>query len=170
MATGMITSGGINRSTLAADIRELKQLMTDGILSKEELKEQVKALIASNKEQQAPNYQHQHVVVNNNNNPAATAALESKKNYRNGRSPDTLMIRNIIAGPICRRFRLQCAKPDSVLWGTVPPRRLNQKLFKAAAKSPLEQIFTRYVFPLIHSHSLSLTHARTYHIIGMPQN
>ena len=166
----MITSGGINRSTLAADIRELRQLMTDGVLSKEELKEQVKALIASNKEKQAPNYQHQHVVVNNNNNPAATAALESKKNYRNGRSPDTLMIRNIIAGPICRRFRLQCATPDSVLWGTVPPRRLNQKLFKAAAKSPLEQIFTRYVFSLIHSHSLSLTHARTYHIIGMPQN
>ena len=104
MAAGMITSGGINRDTLAADIRELRQLMTDGILSKEELKEQVKALIASNKEKQAPNYQHQHVVVNNNNNPAATAALESKKNYRNGRSPDTLMIRNIIAGPICRRL------------------------------------------------------------------
>ena len=115
MATGMIVGSGIGRagsigstgtgtshSNLAASIRELRLLMSEGILDKIEFKEHVKSLIASSLKDQQQQQVHQHVVVNNN--PAATAALESKKQFRNGKSPDTLMIRRIIEGPITRRL------------------------------------------------------------------
>ena len=117
MATGMIVSkgidstgkgmarsgsAGISRSKLAENIRELRLLLSEGILEKNEFKEHVKALIASSTKDNQQQQVHQHVVVNNS--PAATAALESKRQFRNGKSPETLMIRRIIEGPITRRL------------------------------------------------------------------
>ena len=45
---------------------------------------------------------------------------------------------------MCRRFKYECAKDDSVLFGKVPPKRLNEKLFERACQSPLDRIFTQH--------------------------
>ena len=70
--------------------------------------------------------------------------LTESKRYRESKSPDTLMIRRIITAPVVARFQMQCATPDSPLFGTVPPRRLNKALFNVAIRDPLERVFTRH--------------------------
>ena len=132
-------------SGLSGAIRELRELFDMGVMSKDELRENVKLLMAG--AANSDKYQHpqvQNQVVINNHHTAASKALNSAKKYRSKCSPETLMIREMVDGPITRRFRLQCAKPESKLFGAVPPRRLNKKLFKVAVKSPLEGIFTRH--------------------------
>lgn len=95
-------------------------------------------------------------------------ALDSNTRYRESKSPETLMVRNIVEGPIIRRFKMQCATDDSPLWGSVPPRRLNKPLFNKAAASPLKEMFTRHASELanipgekVPPHPFTPTHTHT---------
>ena len=70
----------------------------------------------------------------------AEQALQNTKKHRGRASPETLMIRRIVEHAMIKRFRLQCALPNSPLFGKVPPRRLNEALFSRACHSPLQCI------------------------------
>ena len=77
-------------------------------------------------------------------------ALVEKKKYRGRKSPETLKIRQMVQGPMKRRFELQCTIEDSILFGKVAPKRLNEALFDRACASPLEKVFTRHASELVN--------------------
>ena len=69
-------------------------------------------------------------------------ALKDQRRYRARKSSETLKIRNMVKVLMKRRFELQCAIEDSILFGKSPPKRLDEGLFDRACASPLSKIFT----------------------------
>lgn len=100
----------------------------------------------------------------------AKATLGSKKPFRKRASPETIKIRKIIESPIERRFQQECAKKRTPLFGNVPPKRLNEELFDAACKSPLEEIYTSNAKTLKHVPSNKLEHVIKWKIRKMRAN
>lgn len=76
--------------------------------------------------------------------------LHTKRRFRSRASPETIKIRNIVEVPMQRRFLKACEDKESKLFGTIPPRRLNEAVFALAAQEPLESIFTRHATALKH--------------------
>ena len=61
--------------------------------------------------------------------------------FRRPASPETKRIRNVITGPLFRRFAGQAAAKETPLWRDQKPRRLNTELFNEAVKSPLNVVY-----------------------------
>ena len=138
-------------SMLAQDIKELKDLVEQGLLEKSELPALIKDLIKNSKattkvvdlstEKASPTSRP--LEKDRMFHDKAEKALKSTKKHRGRASPETLMIRRIIELAMIKRFRLQCALPDSPLFGRVAPRRLNEPLFNRACHSPLRSILQK---------------------------
>ena len=141
IASGITATGGSRQRTAWNEITEYKKLFNEGMIDKEQMKEAIGAIIA----EQCKKARHEEVDSEVSKARRLTKqALARSGTYREGASPETQIIRRVLEGPLLRRFKMQCATPDSMLWGKVPPRRLNEALFNVAVQEPLEQIFTRH--------------------------
>ena len=107
--------------------------------------------------------------------PSSTSAvvqkvLDTKKVYRKPGSPQTKALRSILEGPLQRRFQLQCAMVDSVLFGKVAPRRLNKPLFNLAMKSPLREVYTKFAKDMAEVESAKVIKVCKWKIAKMVAN
>ena len=116
-------------------IDKLTGLVNAGMIPKENLPALIAAMVSGTKSKTETKV---------SKNPATRAIVHSRK-YRSPASPETVKIRQILNVPIQRRFGLQCATVDSVLWksdGLV--RRLNKDVFNRAIQSPLDEVYTNH--------------------------
>ena len=110
MSGSSINSGTGNASScssvissgITVQIAQFRSLYDQGVIDKKELKEYISKVMAS--------YQHQEVAAPSEplsvaKNKAVTA-LKSQTKYRASKSPETLRIRQMINGPIQRRFQM----------------------------------------------------------------
>ena len=126
MSTGLLGSGITRNAThdlngaqvphgycnIADNIVKLMQYYQDGILDEDQLKLAIDKCTATPSEMDRA-HGHQRP-------PPITAVQKALRVvYRRPCSPDTALVRRVIEGPMHRRFRLQCAVEDSVLWGKV---------------------------------------------------
>ena len=97
---------------IADNIAKLKQFYEEGFLDNDQLQLAIAKCTAAPSEVDRAQLQKR---------PPPTTAVQKalKTVYRRPPSPDTSLIRRVIEGPMHRRFRLQCAIEDSVLWGKV---------------------------------------------------
>ena len=136
------TCSSVISSGLTAQIAQFRSLYDAGVIDKNELKVYINKVMTS---QETAVYSHPEEPVEPRSaaKTKAVTALASQTKYRASKSPETLRIRQMINGPIQRRFQMQCAMPDSKLFGTMPPKRLVKELFNEACTSPLKENFTR---------------------------
>ena len=116
-------------------IDQLKQMVEDGVMKKSDLPPMIKAIYlgcAARSSGSSPSTPESKNI---------TQVLQTSRSFRRAASPETRKIRQMIEAPIVRRFELQCATPDSVLFGKVPPKRLDEQVFNSACAEPLEQIY-----------------------------
>ena len=116
-------------------INQLKELVEIGVIKKVDLLPMIKAIYLGCSAGSSASSPAKSETKN------ITKVLQSSRSFRRAASPETCKIRQIVEGPIVRRFELQCAKPDSVLFGQVPPKRLREAVFNVACEEPLEQIY-----------------------------
>ena len=117
-------------------INQLKEMVAAGIIKKEELPGMIKAIYLGSSGGPSPSSPPEPEEKN-----VTKVLRESSRPFRRPASPETRRIRNMIEAPIVRRFELQCATPDSVLFGKVPPKRLDEGVFNIACEDPLEEIY-----------------------------
>ena len=128
----------------AVALKQLRELYRENCIGKQDYKDFVKSLMNQiHQESESPDNEKTPPRINKTGD-IVEEALSTTKRYRESKSPETLMIRRIVSGPVVARFQMQCATPDSQLFGTVPPRRLNKTLFNIAIRDPLNRVFTRH--------------------------
>lgn len=145
-------------STIAAQdkvqqhIDRLVKLVDQGILDKKDLSGLIRSVYLgfSNKGEKSDNEEKELAIKAKQQEEKAKDALKNQRRYRARKSPETLKIRNMVKGPMKRRFELQCTINDSILFGDSPPKRLDEVLFDRACASPLAKIFTRNAAALVN--------------------
>ena len=177
MANSAILRRNVNRkrnkqsdekASLAKEIRAIGKLVTDNLLDKSEVSKMLQMLLAG----KGKNNQSQVITIDDDEECSGDelqviSALASDVTYRNSKSPETLLIREMVEAPMKRRFEHECSLPETPLFGRTPPRRLFKPLFQRACQSPLKEILSRHhsrllyvptekVSPLL-SHPLNLT-------------
>ena len=120
-------------------INQLQEMVAAGIIKKEDLPAMIKTIYlgASGASGGSPPSSPPDPEEKN----VTKVLRESSRSFRRPASPETRRLRSIIEAPIIRRFELQCATPDSVLFGKVPPKRLEEAVFNIACEDPLEEIY-----------------------------
>ena len=133
-------------------IDRLVKLVDKGVLDKKDLPGLIRSVYlgCGNRGEKSVNNEEADHAIQVKQEKKVKDALKDQKRYRARRSPETLKIRNMVKGPMKRRFELQCTIKDSILFGDSPPRRLNEALFDRACASPLSKIFTRNAAALVN--------------------
>lgn len=162
-----------DESTTTAQIKLLRKMCSEGHIGKKDLAKMIMQILSrpvvtnATTSQKRPRDEDNHDA---RHLEQAEKVLRTTKRFRRAASPATVKIRKLIEGPIERRFQLECSKKNSVLFGSVPPRRLQEDIFQVACQSPLQEIYTSHAKELQDVASPKVMHIVKWKIRKMRAN